>query len=291
MHETIGPGFDLSGAPVASGDEVARLAEAFNRMMAELRQRHLRLVESQEDYRRLYEKLQELYRLKSVFVADASHHLRTPLTVIGGEIEIALRQERQAREYEEVLHVIADETKQLGKIVDNLLTLGKAEAGNLVFWQEEVDLTEICSRQIKKARLLAKDQGLQMKAELATGCLISGDPNRLAELVFNLLENAVKYTPAGGALTVMLENTPGQAVLKVVDTGAGIAADEIGKIFERFYRGQHTRAQVKGAGLGLAICKSIAEAHGGAIRVTSVVGKGSTFEVTLPRAAPKLARA
>ncbi|MDZ7276629.1 MAG: HAMP domain-containing histidine kinase [candidate division KSB1 bacterium] len=284
MHETITKGSYAGEVRVASRDEVGRLADAFNQMMAELRLRHQHLAESQQKYRALYEKLQELYRLKSIFVADVSHHLRTPLTVIGGEIELVLRQQRSPEKYQEVLHIVADETKQLARVVDNLLTLGKAEAGNLVFMQEGVDLAEICMRQIRQARLLAKARGLHLEAAIANDSLICGDSNRLAEMVFNLLDNAVKYTPQGGTITVTLHSTPDTLVLRVTDTGIGIAAEERDRVFERFYRGNNACAQARGVGLGLAICKSIVEAHGGSIEVVSQTGKGSTFEVRLPRA-------
>jgi signal transduction histidine kinase len=282
MDDIIDKGGIESEVCVASQDEVGRLAAVFNNMMRELRLRHESLAESQEKYRQLYEKLQELYRLKSIFVADASHHLRTPLTIIGGEIEVTLRQERQAAEYEEVLKIVADETKHLGKIVDNLLTLGKAEAGNLVFLQEEVDLTEICERQLKQACLLAKNKGLRLDHEIEKDCFLSGDPNRLAEMIFNLIENATKYTPEGTSIRVTLEGANDEIRLEVADTGIGIAPEELDKIFDRFYRGKNSPTKTKGAGLGLAICQSIAKAHGGAIEVSSQVGKGSTFQVTLP---------
>lgn len=283
MQETIAKGSYANAVEVASSDEVGQLASAFNQMMTELRLRHQRLAESQKNYRQLYEKLQALYHLKSIFVADASHHLRTPLTVISGEIEVTLQQERSTPEYQEVLAIIADETKHLSKIVDNLLTLGKAEAGNLVFMQAEVDWSEICARQIKQTRALAKSKNLQLEDEIAGNCFLRGDPHRLAELVANLLENAVKYTPAGGTIKTTLENAPAHFILKVMDTGSGIAPDEMGKIFERFYRGKNSRVQAKGAGLGLAICQSIVDAHGGTITVSSQEGKGSIFQVVLPK--------
>jgi signal transduction histidine kinase len=254
-------------------------------MMSELQSRHERLRESQEKYRELYEKLKELDRLKSNFVSDASHHLRTPLTIIIGEIEVTLRQPRGVDEYQETLGIIEDETKYLGKIVDNLLTLAKADAGNLIVPQDDVDVAVICENEIKRAGILAKSKNLRLESRIGRDCLITADPNRLAELIFNLLENAVKYTPAGKSITVTLEAAQDYLVLQVADTGPGIPREDWERIFDRFYRGKLFSKKAKGAGLGLAICASIVKAHGGTIAVSSRLDEGSTFKVTLPRQA------
>jgi signal transduction histidine kinase len=285
MQEIIAKGSYDHATAAAFTDEISRLAEVFNRMMSELQSRHERLRESQEKYRELYEKLKELDRLKSNFVSDASHHLRTPLTIIIGEIEVTLRQTRGVDEYQETLGVIEDEAKYLGKIVDNLLTLAKADAGNLIVPQDDVDVAAICENELKRAGILAKSKNLCIESRIARDCLITADPNRLAELIFNLVENAVKYTPAGKSITVTLENAPDNVVLKVTDTGPGIPREDWERIFDRFYRGKPFSKKAKGAGLGLAICASIVKAHGGTIAVSSQVGEGSIFQVTLPRQA------
>jgi signal transduction histidine kinase len=285
MQEIIAKG-SYAHAPVAAfTDEIGSLAEVFNRMMSELQSRHERLRESQERYRELYEKLKELDRLKSNFVSDASHHLRTPLTIILGEIEVSLRHLRSVDEYRETLGIIEDEAKYLGKIVDNLLTLAKADAGNLIVPQADVDVAAICENEIKRAGILAKSKNLRIESRIARDCLITADSNRLAELIFNLLENAVKYTPAGKTITVTLENALDHVVLQVADTGPGIPREDWERIFDRFYRGKVTPKKAKGAGLGLAICASIVKAHGGTISVSSRLQEGSIFKVTLPRQA------
>jgi signal transduction histidine kinase len=285
MQEIIAKGSYDHAPATAFTDEISSLAEVFNRMMAELQSRHERLRESQEKYRELYEKLKELDRLKSNFVSDASHHLRTPLTIIIGEIEVTLRQPRGVAEYQETLGVIEDETKYLSKIVDNLLTLAKADAGNLIVPQVDVDVAAICANEIKRAGILAKSKNLCIESQIVRDCLITADPNRLAELIFNLLENAVKYTPTGKSITVTLENAPDNVVLQVADTGPGIPREDWERIFDRFYRGKVFSKKAKGAGLGLAICASIAKAHGGTIAVSSRLDEGSIFKVTLPRQA------
>jgi signal transduction histidine kinase len=285
MQEIIAKGSYAHAPAAAFTDEIGSLAEVFKRMMSELQSRHERLRESQEKYRALYEKLKELDRLKSNFVSDASHHLRTPLTIIIGEIEVSLRHLRSVDEYRETLGIIEDEAKYLGKIVDNLLTLAKADAGNLIVPQADVDVAAICENEIKRAGILAKSKNLCLESRIARDCLITADPNRLAELIFNLLENAVKYTPAGKAITVTLENAPDNLVLQVADTGPGIPREDWERIFDRFYRGKLFSKKAKGAGLGLAICASIVKAHGGTIAVSSRLDEGSTFTVMLPRQA------
>ncbi|MDZ7359374.1 MAG: HAMP domain-containing histidine kinase [candidate division KSB1 bacterium] len=285
MQAIIAQGSYDGATTTAFTDEIGSLAEVFNRMMSELQSRHERLRESQEKYRQLYEKLKELDRLKSNFVSDASHHLRTPLTIIIGEIEVALRQLRDIDEYRETLGIIEDEAKYLGKIVDNLLTLAKADAGSLIVPQPDVDVAAICENEVKRAGILAKSKNLRLESRIARDCLITADPNRLAELIFNLLENAVKYTPAGKSITVTLENAPDNVVLQVADTGPGIPREDWERIFDRFYRGKLFSKKAKGAGLGLAICASIIKAHGGTISVSSRLGEGSIFTVTLPRQA------
>lgn len=229
------------------------------------------------------EKLHALYHLKSVFVADASHHLFTPLTVIKGEAEVALQQRRASAEYEETLRIILDEAEHLSKVVENLLTLAKADAGILLFLQEGVNFTTICENCIRRSALQAKNKGVQLDHRLEGNCILNGDSMRLAELISNLLDNAVKYTPEGKSIAVILQSTNTHIIFQVTDEGPGINPDESKHIFDRFYRGKFLSKQVKGTGLGLAICASIVKAHGGTIEAQSEVGKGSAMQVTLPK--------
>lgn len=281
MEEIIQKGNYSNDLIVTRQDEVGRLAAAFNKMMDELRRRHQRLVESQKRYRALNMKLKELNRLKSIFVSDVSHHLRTPLTIIQGEIEVALQKRRNPREYRSVLEIILQEMYHLSRIVENLLTLAKAETGNLVLLQRGVNLTKICERQIRNVQALAKEKGLTFDCHIEKNCIVTGDPNRLSEVIFNLLENAVKYTPKNEVVTVHMKRTGDSIVLRVTDNGIGIPKEDSSRIFEKFYRASNSRRGARGTGLGLTICRSIVKAHGGKIRVSSHLGKGSTFEVHL----------
>ncbi|MFQ5709189.1 MAG: sensor histidine kinase [bacterium] len=279
MQENIHGGSYASDVSVLIHDEVGKLAEVFNKMMKELRSRHQSLVESRKRYQSLNKKLQELNRLKTMFVSDVSHNLRTPFTIIKGEIDVTLQRERTPAEYQEVLRIIEDESAHLIRIVENLLTLAKADTGRLVSLQDGIDFSTICRNQIKQSQALARAQNIHLQHEIAPNCVMRGDPARLGELIFNLLENAVKYTPPGKSIKVTLERMKENLVLKVTDTGIGLPESEVRKIFNRFYRGKHPSIKTKGSGLGLAICESIVEAHGGKISVNSIVGEGSTFTV------------
>ncbi len=284
MKATLKTGCYTSKVPVLAHDEIGHLAGMFNEMISELMHRQQRMNESQQRYRELYEEVKKLNQLKTMFVSDASHHLRTPLTIIRGEVEVSLGKGRSPGEYRDTLQIVEDEAKHLSKIVENLLTLAKADSGNLIVAENYVDFSQVCEQQLRHADLVAKDKRVTIEHEIAKECLVDGDPNRLAEVVFNLLENAIKYTPGGQGIKVHLEQVGLNIILQVVDSGPGLPEKEFERIFERFYRVQHTQAQQKGSGLGLAICKSIIDAHGGDIRVASVVGKGSTFEIRLQRA-------
>lgn len=229
------------------------------------------------------EKLRELDRLKSNFVSDASHHLRTPLTIISGELQLAQRRKRKPKEYEATLAVVHDEVENLIRIVENLLTLAKGDMGALVDLQDAVDLAEICRQQLQHAALLIRQKKLRMHAQIETGCWLEGDARRLAELVFNLIENAIKYTPEEKRIWLSLKPEGDLIVLRVRDSGIGIPEEDLDKLFDRFYRGRNAMKSSSGSGLGLTICRSIVEAHQGQISVKSEVGKGSEFEVRLPR--------
>ncbi len=282
MHKTIESGSYSSNLAISSNDEVGRLTADFNRMMEELRLRHDSLAESQRKYRNLNQRLRKLNKLKTMFVSDASHHLRTPLTIIKGEIEVALLKKRSLADYTRVLKIVAEETDHLSKIVENLLTLAKADAGNLVVLEDAVDISRVLSNQIDHVRILAEKKNIVIEQEIENKCLVLGDPHRLAEVFFNLLENAIKYSPEGQKVSASLQGQMKNIVIRVTDTGSGIPAEDTELLFDRFYRGGNSR-RAPGTGLGLAICKSIVEAHRGDMHVTSKEGKGSTFEVHIRR--------
>lgn len=254
-------------------DELGRLVETLNQMMARLERSFLAL-------RR--------------FTADASHELKTPLTVLRAGIERAVTTPNLSQDTLQVLEETLQETKRMTELVDALLTLARADEGIAPLHREPTDLRELVEEARETGELLAEQAGVQMEVTSpAEPLVLSIDATRIRQLILNLLTNAVKYTPAGGSVRLELGRSNGIVALSVADTGIGIAAGDLPHIFDRFWRADSARTRTgerPGAGLGLAICKWIAEAHGGAIAVTSRPGRGTTFTVTFPGETPPAAR-
>ncbi|HKQ06210.1 MAG TPA: ATP-binding protein [Blastocatellia bacterium] len=243
-------------------DELGHLASVFNELLS-------RLDRSFEGMR--------------TFMADASHELRTPLSIIRGETDVALTQDRDPAEYKAALAIIQDEAKRLSRLVDDMLELARADAGQRPLRMADFYLNDLVDECCRAAQVLAAQKGISLQAEPAPDLSFSGDEDILRRMLLNLLDNAIKYTPAGGSVIVGIEAEAKAVRISVSDTGIGIPADALPQVFERFYRIAKARSRADGgSGLGLAIAKWAAEAHKGAIRVTSQLGRGSTFTVTLP---------
>jgi PAS domain S-box-containing protein len=235
------------------------------------------------------ERLLELDSLKDEFIALVSHELRTPLTSIRGYLELLLEGEagELTQEQQQFLGVVERNAHRLLHLVGDLLFLAQLEAGKLNLEVGAVDLAAVASESVETARPLAEEKDVSLT--LATGPvpLMAGDRGRVAQLLDNLVSNAIKFTPEGGRVDVRLRGIDGDAVVEVRDTGFGIPADEQHRLFERFFRSSIASAQaIPGTGLGLAITKAIVEAHGGQIAVASQEGEGTTFKVTLPLGQP-----
>jgi heavy metal sensor kinase len=241
--------------------EPARLAEVINRMLA---------------------RLQEAFDRQTRFAADASHELRTPVSVVMSQAESALAKERSPEAYRDALGACLRAASRMKTLVDELLTLARSDAGMPLVRRETVDLRTIVERELEAARSGVAEQNLALTVDLHSVDVV-GDGDRLGQVVANLLANAVAYRRDGGGITVALESQENEAVLTVADTGIGIAAEHLPHLFERFYRVDPSRsAHGVGSGLGLAICDEIVRAHGGRIAVRSKPGDGSTFVVHLP---------
>ena len=241
-------------------DEVGRLARTFDEMIA---------------------RLDEAFQRQRQFTADASHELRTPLTVIKGQVEVALSQPREEEGYREVLRSVNEEVDRLNRMVGSLLTLARADAGRVAIALEPVDLRSLVTGAVEQVRPLAEQKGLRIDTAAAPDVTLAADEDLLLQLVLNLLDNAIKYTRAGGSVTAGWGIEVDQAQLWVQDTGEGIAEEHLGRVFDRFYRVDSARGG-RGAGLGLSICRWIAEAHGGSISAESVMGEGTAVAVRLP---------
>lgn len=217
------------------------------------------------------------------FVADAAHELGTPLTVLRGEIELALRRERLAEDYRNALVVCREETGRLTRLAAHLLQLASADAGQSLLAVKETDLALLCGEMAARWQLQAGERGISIKCDAPESLFLSADAAALERILQNLLDNAVRHTPRGGSVAISLTKGRKEAILSVTDTGEGIAAAHLPKIFQRFYRVDQARSRAQGgAGLGLAIVKALVEAHGGTITVASEAGKGTRFEMVFP---------
>jgi signal transduction histidine kinase len=237
------------------------------------------------------EELRKLDSLKDEFVALVSHELRTPLTSILGYLELVTEApESLTDEQRQFLGVVERNADRLQRLVADLLFVAQVDAGKFQLQREEVDLRELATASVESARPAAAAQNVAIALDADSTPTVHADVARLAQLLDNLVSNAIKFTPAGGRVTVRVARVGGDAILAVTDTGIGIPPPEQERLFERFYRATAaTEEAIQGTGLGLAITKAIVEAHGGTIGVMSREGFGTTFSVTLPLAAARAA--
>ena len=248
---------------VRTGDELERLAISLNHMIS---------------------RLDDAFQQSKRFVADASHELRTPLTVLRSELESLAHHPPPASDPYERLGSLLQPVERLSKTVERLFALSRLDAGEAQTEWVEIDLGELVASTAEQMLLLAADKGITVTCEAHGHVMVSGDRSRLKQVVVNLLDNAIKYTPAHGAVHLRVAAAEGRVVLSVEDSGVGIPAEALPHVFERFYRVDTTRSDATGgAGLGLAIVKTICDAHGAAVRVASALGRGSSFHVTFPR--------
>lgn len=250
---------------VRSKDELGRLATTLNQMIARLENAFIRQKE---------------------FTSDASHELRAPLAVIQAESTLALQKPRETEEYQRSLEVIVDESNHLAGIIHQLLSLARVDAGKELKF-EKINLTNFIRDLCDDVSVVCQSKSLTLKQNHFDEAWVMGDRRSLRNLFHNILENAMRYTPERGIITVTLRHVEDQVVVSIQDTGIGISADEQSLIFERFYRVDKARSRNDGgSGLGLSICRHIVNVHGGSIEVESIPNKGSTFRITLPEVLP-----
>jgi heavy metal sensor kinase len=221
------------------------------------------------------------------FTAHAAHELRSPLTALRTAIEVALRHDRPAEEYRELLADLAEQSEGLSALINRLLLLAEGDAGSLKPGPEVVSLGRLADKAVEMFRGVAEQRGVRLTAALHAPAGVRGDAHHLRQVLHNLLDNALKFTPAGGAVELEVTAEPGTAVLRVRDTGPGIPPEDLPHVFDRFFRGDRSRSRdgpAGGTGLGLSICRSIVQAYGGRIDLASQPGKGTTATVTLPLA-------
>lgn len=247
-----------------TGDELGELISTVNGMIARL----------EKSFRNIRE-----------FSLSIAHELKTPLTILKGESELALTNPLTPLETQQLASTYLEETSRLSRIVDDLLTLAKVEAGQLVLNREAVDLPELVNGIYEDALILAAEKHIVVTLDRNDQGRIVGDPARLRQLLRALISNAVRYTDPGGRVRILNERKGNEVSIAVEDTGIGIPEESLDKVFDTFYRVDPARSRAHGgSGLGLSIARWIAEAHHGSIHVQSAPGKGSLFTVTLPSA-------
>src|SRR5262245_51601995 len=243
------------------GDELGQLATVFNDAFA-------RLERSFEQLRR--------------FTADASHELRTPLTAMRSVGEVGLRQHRDAATYREIIGSMLEETDRLGRLVEGLLMLSRGDGGNVSLTREGVDLAELARDVAGHLGVLAEEKQQSFTVEASGPVAAYVDRLVIRQALINLVDNAVKYTPPGGSVRIVVRNGGRGPAIEVVDTGPGIPPGHRDRVFDRFYRIDRARSRdLGGTGLGLSIARWAVEAHGGQLDLDSAEGRGSTFRITL----------
>lgn len=249
-----------------SGDELDQLAQTFNEVLARL---ETAVGQMQE------------------FTANISHELRTPLTALRGEAAVALANARSESDYRRVLESQLEEFEKLSRMVNQMLTLARAEAGQIQIAHETVDLSALARSLAEQMEAVAWSKGITLTAELDGKVMVVGDSGWLEHVILNLLDNAIKFTQESGRVRVSVSSREGDAIIEIHDSGIGISPDVLPHVFERFYRGDPSRSkELEGAGLGLSLVEWIVKQHHGKVNVESQTGHGSIFRVALPLAHP-----
>jgi heavy metal sensor kinase len=247
---------------IPTGDELERLSLALNRMI---------------------ERLESALAHNHRFSADASHELRTPLTIIRGELESVIQMPSLSASAMESIGSALEESNRMAEIVNSLMTISRLDCGGERIDHAPVDLVEVVAVTLDHMSLLAEEKQITLRFKAGTAIYVTGDSMRLKQIVVNLIDNAIRYTPDGGDVSVFVAAEQKKAILKVTDTGIGISAASLPLVFNRFYRADHARSRESGGtGLGLSIVKAICDVHGGEAFVESIDGRGTTFRIELP---------
>ena len=237
-----------------------------------------------ESLNKMFEDLESSFMAQKRFTADASHELRIPLTILKGEVEVALRHPRSEEDYKHLLKQHLDIIERMQRIVNDLLTLARADAGLLELAQEPVDLSLLLQEVAQHHLILFSENDIELSMDIQDNLEVTGDAGHIERVIFNLLHNAFKYAPAHSTVSLSAHADHDSAIIRIRDEGAGISEEHQARLFDRFYRADEARARNEGggAGLGLAICKRIVDAHSGDLTVQSKLGEGAEFSVRLP---------
>lgn len=278
----------LGRRAVLTAEEIVEQAEGIS--ATELDRRITAETEARE-YDRLVEGLNTMldridaaFDAQRRFTADASHELRSPLTAIQGKVEVTLRRERSPKEYRDVLETVLEETEHLSRIASDLLTLTRSESGVLEPHLQEASLAEPVTSAVGGLQECAEQQDIQLHLQVEAAGQGSLDPKLIRRAAWNLIDNALKFTPTGGHVSVRVGREDGAGIVEVEDTGPGLDDDELGKVFDRFYQADDARSRESGTGLGLSIVQAVARAHGGQAVASHGSTGGALFRLRIPLA-------
>jgi len=260
IHQITAENLKLRLKIPGTKDEIESLAKTFNLMIA---------------------RLDGAFTTQRQFMEDISHELKTPLSVLKGELEVTLKRIRSTQEYETALQSSLEEVNRLAGIVENLLTLARFDAKTTALHAQNLDLNGLVKDTVEAIQVLAIQKNITLQLNSAHTVEVLADKNQLKRLLLNILDNAIKYTPSGGKISVDLRQQKDSADIDISDTGIGIPENELPHIFDRFYRVDKSRSTI-GFGLGLSIAQSIAMAHGGRIYAKANTPHGTIFTITLP---------
>jgi heavy metal sensor kinase len=241
-------------------DEIKQLAETFNDML---------------------EKINRSFVSQKQFIQDVSHELRTPLTVLKGELEVALKRDRSADAYRFILQSNLEEIDKIHRILEDLLVLARLDSEDTTLKKKPADIVQFIRDIVGDVEILTQQKGITISLHAGESVILDFDRERMRRVFFNILDNAIKFTPEHGNITLTLAKENHIIVIRVSDTGVGIPQEDLPFIFDRFYRADKSRSS-EGFGLGLSITKSIIQAHKGAIACNSEPGRGTTFTISLP---------
>ncbi|MGA9770709.1 MAG: ATP-binding protein [Blastocatellia bacterium] len=286
---SIAGGYLIIGNALKPVDHITERAHLIGE--GNLRQR-LQYIDSSSEMVRLttvlnemLDKLQRLFDSQKQFIQDASHETRSPIAALRCRLEVALRQTRSAAEYRQVIEGSLQDATRLTVLADDLFLLARADSNNLSMELREVSLSEAAAGVYEQFMPVAEARGIEFTLDAQSDCVVYADRPRINQALRNLIENALKYTPKGGRVSVSVTHDGEFVRVDVIDTGIGIPLEEQAKIFRRFYRVDHARARSDGGtGLGLAICDQIVRAHQGGVEVESALGHGARFTMRLAAA-------
>lgn len=282
----------LAGRAVRPVREIIRQAEEIG--VTTLGRRITARADTRE-YERLVEVLNTMlaridaaFETQRRFTADASHELRSPLTALRGELELALRRERDPEEYRRVIASALEETERLTRLAEDLLTLARSDAEAIEPRREEVDIVRIARETVERLGPRSRERDVRVSVRADGPVRGSYDARLVERAVWNLVENAIRFAGPGGGVEVDVSAADGETAVVVSDTGPGLAEEDVDRVFDRFYQAGTARSPADGTGLGLSIVRAVAEAHGGRAAAGNRPGGGARFEIHLPRAPERL---